>query len=97
LSLDLYLGVVAACASRAARRGNALGERVSNQDGTRAIELTEVEAHWPIRVRAAQNGVCAAQTTIMCSSIQSHRQSRATVVACHAREWLNQERTGRAN
>jgi len=37
LSLDLCLGVVAACANRATRGGNALDERVSNQDGTRAI------------------------------------------------------------
>jgi len=81
LRLDLTL-VVAACANRATRGGNALDERVSTQHGTNAMVLTEVEAHCSIRI-------CAAHSTLYTTSTTDHIS-----VAYSQPEWCSLLRCG---
>lgn len=64
LDLRIDLALVAAGAHHATRRGNALDERVAFQHGARVVLSTEVECHWPIRVRATQSAHCIIRNLI---------------------------------
>ena len=61
----LWLSKGRTCANRAARGRDSLDERVSTQNGTSAVLLTEIEAHCSIRVGAAKKTDCPPATTII--------------------------------
>ena len=83
LSFDLAL-IVAACANRAVRRGNALDELVSTQLGTSRVLLTKAECYCTIRVRAAHNTRCSTtkQPTALPQRINIARSCSLTMRRC---------------